>query len=190
MALSEEMEVIKSSLSLVTYHGDQHSDIIIQEPSPSASLRNATIIYATGDWISFDPDRSRCSQSKMSSLLVADQDHRHHCACDCVTIINEAGNLTIIYIDMKSGNASGFENQFKSTRQFVRYLIGLADEFKNKKFKIVKEKYLVLWGGKPAPHLSKTPTVPCKKPGEGTKPDLPHKHHLVNGGRVQLNRFI
>lgn len=190
MALSEEMDVLKKSLSLVTYNGGQHSDITINEPSATAVLRNATLNYENGDWLSFDPDRSRCPLSKMSSLLIADGDHRHHCACDCVAIINEAGNLTVVYIDLKSGDATGFENQFKSTRQFIRYLIGLAEEFKDTQFRIVKEKYLVLWGGKPAPNLAKVPTGHQRKAGEGTRPNLPHKHRLVNGGNVSLKRFL
>lgn len=189
MALSEEMELIKKSLTCATYNGAQHTDIKIIEPAENSDLRNVTLEYISGDWISFDPDRGRCAKKRMSALLTADDKHNHHRACDCVALINNKNDLTVIYIDMKSGNPKGYANQFKSTRQFVQYLVGLTNEFHDKSLKIAKEKYVVLWGGKQA-NMQKMPTIPQRKEDEGNLPDRPQKFAMLNGSQTFLKKFL
>lgn len=190
MPLSEAMDLIQKSLTCTKYNGGQHTHIKIKEPDANAKLKNATLEYNSGDWLSFDPDRGRCEKSRMSALLTADKHHNHHRACDCVALINDLGKLTVVYIDMKSEDATGFEHQFRSTRQFVRYLIGLTEEFHSKKFDIIKERYVVLWGGGRPINLAKRPTRSQKKQGEGTQPNLPYKHAIHEGGSVRLAQFL
>lgn len=126
----------------------------------------------------------------MSALLIADENHNHHRACDCVTFINNNGKLKVIYIDLKSGSPKGYANQFKSTRQFVNYLIGLANEFNpDYAMSIEEEIFLILWGGIKI-NMPKTTTIPVKKAKEGKLPELPYKHPILNGAVVHLKQFI
>ena len=63
------------------------------------------------DWFSFDPDRGRGRAAVMSPLLATGAIHDHHRACDCVVIINRGRQLTVLYLDLKSGNPTGYSGQ-------------------------------------------------------------------------------
>jgi hypothetical protein len=189
MALSVDLQRLHDSLSCCTYNGGQHNHILIKETDVSAKLKNVTLIAPPGDWFSFDPDKGRGTPALMSNLLAAGVGHSHHRACDCVVIINRNGNLTVLYIDLKSGSPSKYSGQFKSTKQFVRYLIGLFKEFHGMDFKLELERYVILHGGKPA-LINKTTTVPKLENIRATSPEKPYMRELPQPARLFLKELL
>lgn len=196
MALSAELEPLHASLSCCTYRGDQHTHVLIDEQGIGAKLKKVTLTAPNGDWFSFDPDSGRkckriyrpCNAVVMSPLL-AIGDHDHHRGCDCVVVVNRGGLLTVLYIDLKSGNPSGYEGQFKSTRQFVRYALGLLEEFHQKKLSIADERYVILYGGN-APLLNKTTTIRKTEKMGKSKPDAAYKREVNNPARLYLKELL
>ena len=125
MALSAELKRFMDSLACCTYNGAQHSDVLVEETDVRAKLRKVQLQVGGGDWFSFCPDKGRDEKSRMSALLTADKGHDHHRACDCVVVVCRGTRLTVLYVDLKSGNPVGYAGQFQSTRQFVKYALGL-----------------------------------------------------------------
>lgn len=189
MALSAEMERLRQSLSCCTYRGDQHTDVLIDEKDSLAKLRKVRIAASNGDWFSLNPDKGRGPKALMSPLLATGSIHDHHRACDCVVLIRRDERLIALYIDLKSGNPSGYSAQFKSTRQFVRYLLGLTAEFHGFQFPVFEERFVVLFGGKPA-LINKTPTVPKAKKIGNTQPDKPYKREVPNPCTMNLKELL
>ncbi|QLH49437.1 hypothetical protein [Candidatus Accumulibacter phosphatis] len=189
MALSAELETLHASLSCCTYRGDQHTHVLIEEPDRHAILKKVTIKAPIDDWFSFDPDKGRGKQAMMSPLLATGKAHDHHRACDCVLLIRREGVLAALYIDLKSGNPSGYSGQFKSTRQFVRYALGLLAEFHGQSLALAEERYVLLYGGKP-PLINKTPTVPKTKTIGKTQPDKPYKREVSNPCSLYLKELL
>lgn len=189
MALSAELQTLYDSLSCCTHNGAQHSHILINEADVSAKLKNVTLTAPNGDWFSFDPDKGRGHLSLMSNLLATGAEHNHHRACDCVVLVNRDGNLTVLYIDLKSGSPSGYAGQFKSTRQFVRYLLGLLKEFHQMDLKLVQERYVILHGGKPAA-INKTTTVPKPEKMRSTSPEKPYKREVPQPAKLYLKELL
>lgn len=197
MALSEDLNYLMNSLSCVTHNGAQHSLIQIEEKDPSAILKKVNLNAGNGDWFCFSPDEGRkCSRLKkeanlvlMSPLLKVDSTFDHHCACDAVIFFRKDDNLTIIYIDLKSGNPSGYSSQFKSTRQFVRYLLSLSEEFAGRKILIDGERYVIFYGGGKRPLLNKKTTIP-KSNVKKSLPDAAYKREVVDGSTVYLRELL
>lgn len=189
MALSAELQKLSASLSCCNYNGAQHTHLLIKETDPLAVLKKVTLNAPSGDWFGFDPDKGRGTARQMSPLLAVGNQHDHHRACDCVVIINRGGELTALYFDLKSGNPKGYAGQFKSTRQFVSYALGLLEEFHGIKLFLADERFIVLWGGKPA-LLNKTTTVPKIEKLGRTLPDKAHKRELSNGATIYLKEFL
>ena len=123
------------------------------------------------------------------SPLLATGVHDHHRACDSVIVINTNGALTVVYIDLKSGNPIGYTGQFKSTRQFFRYAIGLLDEFHQDKLTIADERYVVFYGGK-RPLINKTTTVPKIEKITKSKPDKAYKREVTNPAQLYLKELL
>lgn len=194
--LAKAMVKLNASLSCNTYNGAQHTHILIDEADVGAKLRKVTLSAPKGDWLSFDPDAGRkckrlhrlCNVVVMSPLL-AIEGHDHHRACDCVVVVNRNGHLTVLYIDLKSGNPVGYEGQFKSTRQFVRYALGLLEEFHQENLTITEERYVILFGGK-APLLNKTTTVPKAVKMGRSKPNDAYKREVGNPARLYLKELL
>lgn len=189
MTLSAQLRSLQDSLSCCTYNGAQHTHVLISETDPSAKLKSVTLIAPAGDWFSFDPDKGRGKAAQMSPLLATGAAHDHHRACDCVILVNRDGKLTALYVDLKSGNPIGYAGQFKSTRQFVRYALGLLEDFHNTKFTLTEERFVVLFGGKPA-LLQKTTTVPKLERLGKTRPDKPHKREVPQPAKLYLKELL
>jgi hypothetical protein len=189
MTLSTKLETLRASLSCCTYRGDQHSDILIEEHDKLAKLKKVTLTASNGDWFSFDPDKGRGKKALMSPLLAVGAAYEHHRACDCVVLIQHDNRLITLYIDLKSNNPRGYTNQFKSTRQFVHYAIGLLEEFHGYSFASRDERFIVLYGGKPA-LINKTTTVPKLERIGDTKPDQPYKRQVPNSYRLYIKEFL
>lgn len=189
MALSVELEKLNTSLSCCTYRGDQHTHVIIEEQDLLAKLKKVTLIAPNGNWFSFDPDKGRGKKALMSQLLAVGAGHDHHRACDCVVLIQRDGKLTALYIDLKSENPTGYAGQFKSTRQFVQYLLGLLSEFYGHNVVLTEERYVVLYGGKPA-LLNKKPTVPKVEKIGKTQPNKPYKREVTNPCILYLKELL
>jgi hypothetical protein len=189
MALSVEIDNLRASLSCCTYNGAQHTHVLIKETDALAKLKRVTLTAPAGDWFAFDPDSGRGRKQQMSPLLATGTAHDHHRACDCVVVISRAGKLTIVYIDMKSGNAKGYAGQFKSTRQFMRYALGLQQEFHGTQWPALDERFVILFGGQ-APLLNKQTTVPRSFSAGPTRPDAPIKREVANGATVWLKELV
>lgn len=191
MALSAELDDLCASLSCCTYRGDQHEHVLINEQDTSAKLRKVTLSAKNGDWFSFDPDKGRAvgKERLMSPLLSVGKAHDHHRACDCVVMIRREGRLTVLYIDLKSESAKGYETQFKSTRQFVRYALGLLDEFHGHRLLPDEERYVILCGGKPA-LINKTTTAPKPEKLGKTEPHKPYKRKVTNHATLYLRELL
>ena len=188
MPLVAELEALRLSLSCCTYRGDQHTNILIKEDGVLAKLKLVKLLAPNGEWFSFNPDKGRGRNALMSPLLTAGNGHDHHRACDCVVLIAKERELTALYIDLKSGNPVGYCGQFKSTRQFVRYALGLLEDFYGHKFSL-QERFVVLYGGKPA-LLQKKPTVPKLEKIGKTLPDKPYKREVFNASTLYLKELL
>jgi hypothetical protein len=189
MLLSPALQQLHDSLSCCTYNGAQHSHVLIKETDPAAKLKSVTLIAPSADWYSFNPDKGRGKAAQMSPLLATGAAHDHHRACDCVVLINRDGQLTALYVDLKSGNPVGYSGQFKSTRQFVRYALGLLEEFHAIKLSLAEERFVVLYGGKPA-LLNKTTTVPKANKIGKTQPDKPYKREVTQPTKLYLKELL
>ena len=196
MVLSVALEKLKDSLSCVTYNGAQHTHILLEEQDAAATLKKVILHAPTGDWFSFNPDEGRkCkrldekSNLVLMSPLLTVGNHDHHCACDAVIIVRRNEKLTVLYIDLKSGNPTGYAKQFKSTRQFVRYALALLAEFYEQKLIIAEERYIILYGGK-EPFINKTPSVPKTNTIGQTRPDQAYKRYVSDKSRLYLKEFL
>lgn len=187
--MTPEMVSLCSMLSCVTARCDQYSHIQIKETDPSARLKTVTLFAAPGDWFSFSPDKGRGKAGQMSPLLSSGKEYDHHRACDAVVIARKGNELLVVYIDLKSGNPTGYAGQFKSTRRFVRYALGLLDEFKGFSFGEPNERYIILYGGR-KPLLNKKPSVPRRSAVGASKPDQAYKREVPDGARLYLNEFL
>lgn len=183
------LKKLHDSLSCTSYRGDQHTHILIEETDRLASLKKVTLLAPNGDWFSFAPDKGRGRLAQMSPLLASGPEHDHHCACDNVIMLCKQGKLYVLYIDLKSGNPVGYEKQFKSCRQFVRYVLGLLEEFHGETFLGPEERYVILFGGK-KPLLNKKTTIPQTKRISRTRPNAAFKIEVPNGARLYLKEFL
>lgn len=187
--LSEEMAKLKQSFSCVTYSGDQHTHVSIFEQDVLAKLKKVTLSVNNGNWISICPDKGRGKSAKMSPLLSSGTAHKHHCACDSVIFFVKNQKLTVIYIDLKSSKPTGYANQFKSTRQFVRYALALIEEFYAHKIAIIDERFVILYGGNQTAML-KTTTVARTKGLADSTPIKAYKREVINGSTIYLKELL
>jgi hypothetical protein len=188
MALSPATSMLLASLSCSIANGAQHTHVLIEESDALATLRKVQLLAPNGDWIAFNPDKGRGRACQMSALLATGPAHDHHRACDCVVVVNHGDRLTVLYVDLKSSNPKGYAGQFKSTRQFVRYWLGLAEEFHALQWH-VEERYVVLFGGKPTP-LNKRTTVPKVGALGPSRPDQAAKVEIQDGARLFLKQLL
>lgn len=189
MALTAQLQQLHDSLACCTYNGAQHTHVLIKENGTAAKLKSVTLTAPAGDWFSFDPDKGRGKTAQMSPLLATGAGHDHHRACDCVVLVNRGKQITALYVDLKSGNPVGYSGQFKSTRQFVRYALGLLEDFHDMKLTLSEERFVVLYGGKPA-LLNKTTTVPKLEKLGKTQPDKPHKREVTQPAKLYLKELL
>lgn len=187
--LSPAMEKLASSLSCVSYRGDQHTHILIEETDALAKLKKVTLKLPGGNWFAFAPDKGRGKAAQMSPLLAVGNRHEHHRACDCVIFLVQNKQCRVIYLDLKSGNPVGYAGQFKSTRQFTRYVLGLLEEFHGEKITLAEERYIVLWGGETT-SMNKTPTVMQNSKAGASQPDKAFKREVLNGASLWLKEFL
>lgn len=185
----QALEKLQNSLSCTNFRGDKHTHILIEETDRLAKLKKVTLSAPNGDWFSFEPDKGRGKTAKMSPLLATGPEHNHHRACDSVIVVCKQRKLHVLYIDLKSGNPEGYSGQFKSTRQFMRYALGLLDEFYGEPLPIVKERYVVLYGGK-KPFLDKKTTVPQTKTIATSCPNAAFKREVANEARLYLKELL
>lgn len=192
MALSQKLDTLRLSLSCCTQRGDQNSHVLITEPDRSATLKKVTLCAQPGDWFSFNPDKGRKSRggaALMSPLLSTERDFAHHRACDCVVFALRDGKLTVLYIDLKSGDSGGYEKQFKSTKQFVRYALGLLNEFHGHVFPSKDERYVILQHAKSV-SINKMATTAKSCNLTQSQPSKPYKRRVKNGDFLYLAELL
>jgi hypothetical protein len=188
--LIPELQSLCGLLSCVTARSDQYTHIQIKESDPLARLRSVVLTApSNGDWFAFAPDKGRGKGGQMSPLLAAGQGFDHHRACDAVIVTASGADLLVLYVDLKSGNPSGYAGQFKSTRQFLRYILGLLDEFQGIRFNSLQERYIIFYGGRP-PLLNKKPSVPKRGALADSRPDGAYKREVPNGAVIYLKEFL
>ena len=90
---------------------------------------------------------------------------------------------------MKSGSPTGYSSQFKSTRQFVRYLLSLSEEFVGRKISIYEECYIIFYGGENRPLLNKKTTIP-KSNVKQSLPDNAYKREVKNDSTLYLRELL
>lgn len=189
MALTAQLQQLHDSLSCCTCNGAQHTHVLIKETDVSAKLKSVTLTAPAGDWFSFEPDKGRGKAAQMSPLLATGAAHHHHRACDSVVLVNRGWQLTALYVDLKSGNPVGYSDQFKSTRQFVRYALGLLEDIHGTKLTLAEERFVILHGGKAA-LLNKTTTVPKLDKIGKTHPDKPYKREVTQPAKLFLRELL
>lgn len=187
--MSACFELLKNSLSCVEFRGNQHSHVRVIEPGDEAVLNRVTINMGNGDWFSFDPDRGRGQDARISSLLSVGENFPHHRACDCIIVREDKEKeISVFYIDLKSGNPIGCEKKFKSMRQFIRYSVNLIHEFHNEQIKIVDERYIILYGGDRQPLRKRTTTI--RESGSAkSQPTAPFKKHIENNITISIKQI-
>lgn len=189
--MSASFDLLKSSIDCVDYCGNQSSHVKITEPGAQASLNKVTIDMGTGTWFSFDPDRGRGAEARVSPLLSVGAAFTHHRACDCIIIREEKENeISVIYIDLKSGNPTGCEGKFKSMRQFVRYSIGLIKEFHDENIVITDERYIILFGGDGIPLPKRTTTIVREGGSSKSQPTAPFKKQIKNNIVLSIRQIV
>lgn len=186
-----DLQTIIDTLSCATYNSSQHSQALIKETDAKAALKKVTILAPEGDWFVFDPDRGRGkTKPRMSPLLSVGSSVDHHRACDAVVVVKHGDELRLIYIELKSSTApSGYIGQFQSTRQFARYLLGLVDEFHEKKHKF-SERFVVLHlppAGKTL--INKQKTAPAQRSGSSDA-KKPRKMLVRNDAKLFLKDLL
>lgn len=189
MALTAQLQQFHDSLSCRSCNGAQHTHVLIKETDTAAKLKSVTLSAPAGDWFSFEPDKGRGKAAQMSPLLATGATHHHHRACDAVVLVNRDGQITALYVDLKSGNPVGYSDQFKSTRQFVRYALGLLEDLRGTKLTLAEERFVILYGGKPA-LLNKTTTVPKLEKIGKTRPDKPYKREVPQPAKLFLKELL
>ena len=125
------------------------TNVVVKEDNEHAGLRAVTLLMPPGNWVYFSPDQGRKHQGNpgvMSPLLARGHGYNH--ACDGVIVFFDERVLTLVYIELKSRkpHRDDYEKQFQSTRQFMRYVVGLLNEFHGTAFEIhpSDEHYIVL----------------------------------------------
>jgi hypothetical protein len=187
--MTPEMQALCNSLSCITYQGNQHTHILIEENDRQALLKKVTLLAPNGDWFAFAPDKGRGRKAQMSPLLATASVHSHHCACDAVIVVRKNQTLTVIFVDLKSGNPSGYSSQFQSSRQFMRYVLGLLDEFHGFKFAKIEERFVIFWGGKKT-LLDKRSTLHSCKNRASHNPKSAQKELVTNGTSLYLKELL
>lgn len=196
MPLTKDLDYLIRSLNCVTCNGGQHTHIEIVEHDPSAKLKKVKIIADNGEWFCFSPDEGRkCKRlckgrgpklTIMSPLLSIGSEFYHHCACDAVIFIKDDKKLSVLYIDLKSNNPTGYSNQFKSTRQFVKYLVSLNNEFNKNNITITEERYIIFHTNKLL--INKKTTIPKPKI-KPSSPDDPYKR-IIDNSSIYLKELL
>ena len=192
MCLSTPLENFRKSLWSVPFSGDKHNWVVIADGSQTADLNEVTIRVGKGDWFCFFPDRApKCvvcdghepQHGVMSPLLACGKEHKHHCACDAVIVHTKPEKLTVVFIELKSGRHSACD-QFKSTRQFVLYALGLLQEFGKGELEMAKESYVVFR------HKHTIDKRPTKVQSNWESPDHPRDIRIKNGKHIDYIELI
>ena len=177
---------LKNILTKCDYSGDRDTLILIKEDDQLASLKNVRLEMPSGSWLCFMPDKiingKKCNKCKnpqgISPLLKSGPKFHHHRMCDAIIFKIKQGVLHIIFIELKS-SGGGYEGQFRSALQFVRYLLGILFEFdtiSSFNQEVVKEKFVVFQLKKPS--IQKTTT---------TRKDLKKTSVIKNSGTQEFS---
>lgn len=189
--MNAEFFKVYDSLSCCSFLGDASSFFDIREHADNAKLKHVRLRIKQGDWFVFNPDKA--SKGIMSPLLKTGRAYNHHRSCDAILIkkIEDRNEVEVFYFDLKSGNPSGYASQFQSSRQFVRYLLKLNEEFNGVHFDIQKEKYVIFYGGLPV-SMNKTTTQPLSHPDviAPNRPGDAFKKYCHNGQVVILRDLL
>gem|GEM_PF-1226967 len=194
MEFTKEAFLFEGVLSCAIVHGGSCRDLIMEEENQGAGLRKVTVVMPDGNWVGFFPDKGRKlpgMNDMMSPLLK--HDHGYNCACDCVVVFFDRKSLTIVYIEMKSLNPDSrhYVPQFQSTRQFMRYVVGLLNEFHGAGFTLedVNEHYIVLHLAKNAPASRNASAAPKQRVVTPSARE-PKRHAVVNDQRLHLRHLL
>lgn len=141
--MSPELQVLIGMLSCVKARGDQHSHCHIEETDPQASLKRITLTGLPADSLVIGPDCGRGEPPVMSPLFSRSKDSHHNKACDGLVLARQDGKAYAVFIELKSGRPSGHQQQFKSTRCFLHYLLELAEVFHGCHIQGLEERYIV-----------------------------------------------
>jgi hypothetical protein len=181
MVLTDGLEVMRTLLSCIHACGTKATDIYLQEKQPEAKLKKLKLSGLTPEMLvlAIDEKRKLGKDICMSPLFSRDSRYYHNRACDFVVLKQSVDVIDVWYIELKSGNPSGYSGQFKSTQCFMRYVFNLATNLCDSSFKMGRERFIVY-------HTRSG----LKKPTQAqsaTKPDNPRKIYVKNGQTVSLD---
>jgi hypothetical protein len=184
--LNSQLSYIKEMLDCCAYSSAQHSNFQIRETSLDAALKTLNFKIDQQDvdgWLMFTPDTGRGKAGCMSNLLATGHGHHHHSACDSVVILTRQSCWHVIYLELKSNRPSvkDYVKQFKSTRQFVRYVFGLCQDLANIETGELIERFVVFCT---KPSINIKPTRLHSK--LGVNPDNPRLRTVANGASLYL----
>ncbi|HCE8854647.1 hypothetical protein ACO1ZW_23880 [Enterobacter kobei] len=194
--LSEKLSHMLQRISCSTYNGKNCNDFNIDENDVSSSIKRITFIDVNQgvdkDWFTFDPDRGRngsvithiLTTSVNSNVVVGNQIENlyHHKACDNIMIINNNGELHVIYFEVKCG-ATGYSFQYKSSQCFVRYIVDICNLIGGVDFKIIKERF-ILFHAVPALAKKSVSFASEIESIKKSKPDSPHKIYVSSSTKT------
>lgn len=196
MDLNNEVDILCKLLSCINADGRQVSHVMIEEKDKLAKLKKLCISDLCSGMLLLATDEGRKRKMMpnvacMSPLFSDREDsYGQNCACDAVLLKVTSNEIHLCYLDLKSDNPTGYENQFKSTRAFMRYVICLIKEFCNIELNITKENFVVFhtdsrnvgkFGKKPKTRFN---------PTEGKEPNNPIKFCVRNGDEVRYTQFF
>ena len=193
LGLNSQLLYLKDMLECCKHSSDQHSNFQVKETGLEARLKSLTFNIGKDveGWLMFTPDAGRCKHGRMSNLLAAELGHHHHSACDSVVVLTSNSIWYVLYLELKSNHPTprDYTKQFKSTRQFMKYVFGLFSEFANMAVPEFNERYIVFCtGAKGKRSLDKKRTELRSKPA--TDPNNPRMRTVANGDSLFLSEFI
>lgn len=186
--MNSQLLYVKNMLECCKHSSDQHSNFQIKETGLDAKLKSLTFeVDKNVDWLMFTPETGRDSRSRMSNLLAVTPGQHHHRACDSVVILTLNSIWYVLYLELKSNHLapSNIAKQFKSTRQFVKYMFGLCNDLANIDIPEVKERFVVFCTKN---SINKKPTSLRAK--AATDPNEPNIRPVVNGESILLKAFV
>lgn len=152
--MSEVINILKKIINKKTI-----SSGLIEEKDISAKLKKIVIKNVSSNMLLLKPDdakkikcRDKVLIDSFSTLFSqAEGCLEHNKACDAVLInAPSPSTISIFYVDLKSGHASGCREQFISTRCFVKYLFHVVNDLSDIAIKDnYKEVFIILWSKPP-----------------------------------------
>lgn len=149
MIISSLKEIFKKEAILCI--GSNSSHAIIEEKEADSKIEKITISDLDKEYLVIGLDEARNvnrngKKSKiMSALFNVTDKCTHNKACDALIFREKHPNkLEVFYIELKSDKPTGFEEQFKSSMCFIKYIEAILKNLCNIDINIINESFTIL----------------------------------------------